>query len=184
MSVYLDDNKNLFEDALENFKRDISTLRTGRVNPSVLEGITVESYGVMTALNALANISVNDAKSMLVASWDKGVVKNIEKAIIEADLGLGVINEGDKIRLTIPATTEENRLDMVKKVNEKQEKARIVVRQVREDIKTEIETAEKNKEIAEDDKYRFFKELDETSNKYNDLIKEMRDRKEKEIMEI
>lgn len=184
MSIYLDNHKALFEEALEHFKRDIATLRTGRANPGILEGLTVESYGVMTPLQGLANITVNDARSMLLAPWDKGIIKAMEKAIIEADLGLGVINEGDKIRLTVPAMTEENRKDLVKKVNERQEKARVVVRQVREDIKGAIEGAEKAKEIGEDDKFRFVKELDETSAKYNDLIKEMRDRKEKEIMEI
>lgn len=184
MSIYLDNNKNYFEEALEHFKKDIATLRTGRANSGMLDSVLVDSYGSLTSIQTLANITINDAKSITITPWDKSIIKSIEKAIIEADLGLGVIGESDKIRLTVPAMTEENRKDLVKKVNEKQEKARVVVRQIREDIKSEIESAEKNKEIGEDDKFRFFKELDETSNKYNDLIKEIRDRKEKEIMEI
>jgi len=132
----------------------------------------------------VANIAVADARSITVSPWDKGVSKAVEKAIIEADLGFGVVNEGDKIRLSVPSLTEENRRDIVKKLNEKMEKTRISLRQLREEVKTKIEQAEADKEISEDEKFRAMKELDEFVAKKNEEIKEARDRREKDIMEI
>jgi len=159
-------------------------LRTGRANLAVLDGLQVEAYGVMNPLNAVANIAVADARSITVSPWDKGVSKAVEKAIIEADLGFGVVNEGDKIRLSVPSLTEENRRDIVKKLNEKMEKTRISLRQLREEVKTKIEQAEADKEISEDEKFRAMKELDEFVAKKNEEVKEARDRREKDIMEI
>jgi len=132
----------------------------------------------------LANISLSDGSSIIVAPWDKNIIKEIEKAIVEANLGINVVNEGDRIRITIPPMTEENRKDIVKKLNEKLEKSRIAIRQIREDIKGLIETAEENKEISEDEKFRFIKELDEEVGKRNNEIKELRDKKEEEIMTV
>lgn len=184
MNQYLQDRQNDFNSALDFFKKEIGTLRTGRANPAVLETVQVEAYGVMNPLNAVANISVSDTRSIVVAPWDKGVIKSIEKAIVEADLGLGVVNEGDKVRLTVPPLTEENRRELVKKLNEKMEKVRIILRGVREKIKEAIENAFDDKEISEDDKFRFIKELDEFSAKKNDELKNIRDRKETDVMEI
>ncbi len=129
----------------------------GRANPGILEGIQAEAYGVRTPLNGLASITVQDGQSIVIAPWDKNVSKDIEKAVVAADLGLGVVNEGDKIRLTMPQMTEENRRDLVKKLNERMEKAKISIRQIRDEIKSDIEGAEAKKEIAEDDKFRFIK---------------------------
>lgn len=184
MNIYIQDKKQDFDSIMEYFKKDISSLRTGRANPSMLENIFVEAYGVKTPLNGVANVAVVDAKSLTVAPWDKGIIKDVEKSIVEADLGLGVVNDGDKIRLNIPQMTEENRKDLVKKLNEKMEKSRISVRQLRDEIKDSIEKAEKDKEIAEDDKFSFIKDLDEKIRDFNDEIKNTRDKKEEEIMTI
>lgn len=184
MNQYLEDKQVDFTQVLEFFKKEISSLRTGRANPGVLDGVQVEAYGVMNPLNAVGNISVSDASSIIIIPWDKTVIKAIEKAIIEAKLNLGVVNEGDKIRLTVPALTEENRREMVKRLSEKMEKSRISLRQIREDVKSKIEDAFLGKEISEDDKFRFIKELDEFAAKKNDELKEIKDKKEKDIMEI
>ena len=184
MNTYIEEKKEDFEKILDFFKKDISVHRTVRANPVVLEGVLVEAYGVKTPLNGVANISVADSLSLLVAPWDKGVIKDVEKAIVEADLGLGVVNDGEKIRLTVPQMTEENRKDLVKKLNEKMEKARISVRQLREDIKETIERDEKDKEITEDDKFSLIKELDEKIRDFNDEVKSIRDSKESDIMTI
>ncbi len=184
MNTYLADKQTEFDSALDFFKRDLAALRTGRANPAALDGIQVEAYGVMNPLNAVANIAVADARSLTISPWDKSVSKAIEKAIIEADLGLGVINEGDKVRLTIPALTEENRRETVKKLNEKMEKTRIILRQAREEVRNALEKAEADKEMSEDEKFRAMKELDEFVAKKNEELKEIRDRKEKDIMEI
>jgi ribosome recycling factor len=184
MNNYIQEKQEDFTKAVDFFKKEIAGIRTGRANPNMFEGIQVEAYGAKTPLQGVANINVPDAQSILVTPWDKNVTKDIEKALVEAELNVGVVNEGDKIRVTIPKMTEENRHELVKKLNEKQETIRISIRQIRDDIKSAIETAEKNKQITEDDKFRFIKELDEEIGKYNEEIKDLRDKKEEEIMTI
>lgn len=184
MNQYLEAKQKDFNSALEFFIKDILSLRTGQANPGILDGVQVEAYDVLNPVNAVANISVADNSSITITPWDKGVIKAIEKAIITADLGLGIVNEGDKIRLSVPALTEENRRDLVKKLNEKMEKTRIIIRNARDAVKDLIETSFDDKEISEDDKFRFMKELDEFSAKKNEELKKLRDKKEESIMEI
>ena len=184
MNSYIQSHLQSFIQAVDFFEKDISALRTGRANPGILEGIEVEAYGSKMALNAVGNISVADGRSMVITPWDKSVLKDIEKAIVTADLGLGVVNEGDKIRVSVPNLTEENRKELVKKLNSKMEEARIVIRQARDEVKQAIEKAFTDKELSEDDKFRFIKELDEAVTVHNDSLKTIRDHKEKEIMTI
>ncbi len=184
MNQYVQVKNEEFRKTIEFFKKDISALRTGRANPAMLDGIFVEAYGTKTLLAGIGSVTVSDAKSLVVSPWDKSVAKDVEKAIVEADLGVGVVNEGDKIRITIPAVTEENRRSLVKKLNEKMEEKRIAIRQTRDEVKENIESAEKDKNISEDDKFRFLKELDEEVRKINDELKAIRDKKEEEIMTI
>jgi ribosome recycling factor len=184
MNEYLQKKQADFTTALDFFKKEISALRIGRANPSILEKVSVEAYGVLNPINAVANIAVTDSHSMVIAPWDRVLMKSIEKAIVEADLGLGVINEGDKIRLTVAPLTTENRQELVKKLNEKMEKSRISLRGVRDNIKNSIESVFDSKEISEDDKFRFIKELDAFSANKNEELKSTRDSKEKDIMEI
>lgn len=184
MNQYLQAKQGEFSRAIEFFRKEITSLRTGRANPAILEGIQAEAYGVKTPLNGLANISVSDARSLIIAPWDKGIIKDVEKSIVQANLAVGVINEGDKIRLTIPLMTEENRRELVKKLNEKMEKIRITLRQTREEIKEAIEAAKNKGKISEDDKFRFIKELDEEVAQKNEELKRIRDKKEAEIMTI
>lgn len=184
MNQYLNSKQEAFAQLVEYFKKDISSLRTSRVNPSMLDNVSVEAYGMRQAVNALGNISISDVASLTITPWDKSVLKDIEKAIVTADLGFSVVNEGERIRLSMPPLTEENRKELVKKLGVKLEQARIEIRQVREDIKGDIEAAFEDKEIGEDDKFRFIKELEEEVIKQNELIKELRDKKEKDIMTI
>ena len=184
MNNYIQEKESDFNKAIDFFKKEITGIRTGRSNPNMLDGIQVEAYGARTPLQGVANISVPDAQSLVITPWDKNVSKDIEKALTAAELNVGVTNEGDKIRITIPKMTEENRRELVKKLNEKQEAARVAVRQVREEAKSAIEQAEKNKQITEDDKFRFIRELDEAVGKRNEEIKKLRDKKEEEIMTI
>ena len=184
MNQFLQAKNGEFVKVIDHFKKDIGTLRTGRANPGMLEGIAVESYGIKTPINGVASISVQDAQSLIIAPWDRSLVKEIEKALVEANLGVGVINEGDKVRLTIPRMTEENRRELVKKLNERMEKTRISLRQARDEIKNAIEAAEKAKTIPEDDKFRFMKELDEEVARRNEELKTIKDKKEQEIMTI
>ncbi len=184
MNTYLQNKAEDFQNTIDYFKKDISSLRTGRANISVLDNVSVEAYETQNPINALANISSSEGKDITIIPWDKGVLKNIEKAIQEADLGLGIVNEGDKIRLTVPVMTEENRKEVVKKLNEKLEKAKVSIRQLRDSVKDEITKAEDEKQISEDEKFRYIKELDDYIAKKNEELKELRDSKEKDIMEF
>lgn len=184
MNQYLQAKQGEFIRAMDFFKKDIANLRTGRANPGILDGVLVEAYGAKTLLNGLASIAVSDARSLAVSPWDKNILKNIEKALVEAGLGFSVVNEGGKLRLILPLMTEENRRDLVKKVNEKMEEARIALRLARDEVKSAIGAAEKDKTISEDDKFRFIKELDEEITGRNEELKALRDKKEQEIMTI
>jgi ribosome recycling factor len=184
MNDYIELKQEDFNKAIEFFKKEIASIRTGRANPNMLEGVMVDAYGAKTPVNGVATINVPDGQSITVVPWDKNVIKEVEKAIVDADLGVGVVNEGDKIRMTMPKMTEENRIDLVKKLNEKHEASRVSIRQAREDIKTDIEQAEKDKVITEDNKFLFLKELDEEVSKQNDELKSLRDNKEKDLMTV
>ncbi len=184
MNQYLQEKKGEFDKAIEFFRKEISALRTGRAATAMLDNVMVEAYGIKNQLVSIASVSVADAKSMTIAPWDKSILKDIEKAIQEADLGLGVVNEGDKIRLTVPPMTEENRKNLVKKLNDMMEGARVSVRQVREAVKKAIEAAEEEGAIGEDEAERFSSELESEVKKLNDEIKAIRDKKEQEIMTI
>lgn len=184
MNKYIQAKQGDFAKTLEFFKKDIASLRTGRVNPSILDGILVEAYGTKTPLVGLASINVPEARSIVIAPWDKTIAKDIEKAITAANLGINPVNEGAQIRLVVPQLTEENRKELVKKLNEKFEAARISLRQTRDEIKESIEAAFKNKDLSEDDKFRFIKELDEEISRQNDELKKIKDKKEEEVMTI
>lgn len=184
MNQYIQAKQGDLLKTIDFFKKDISSLRTGRANPAILDGILVEAYGSKSALVGLASISVPEARSIVVAPWDKNILKEVEKAIVAADLGINPVNDGVKIRLVVPQLTEENRHELVKKLNEKMEVSRISLRQTRDEIKELIEAAFKSKAVNEDDKFRFLKELDEEIAQKNDELKKIKDKKEEEIMTI
>ncbi len=183
MSI-IENHNDDFLAAVEHFKGEIATLKTGRANPAILDGVKVEAYGVPTPIIQLASVSVPDARCIVIAPWDKGVLKDIEKGILEADLGINPVNEGDKIRITIPQMTEESRKDIVKILNQKAEQSKIAVRMIRDKVKEEILEAEKNKEFGEDEKYSLIEDLDKKVSEINEEIKEVATVKEKEIMTI
>lgn len=184
MNQYLKTKQADFIKAIDFFKKDIAGLRTGRANPAILDGVYVEAYGAKTALISLASISVPEVRSIVITAWDKNITKDIEKAVTAANLGLSPVNEGDKIRLAVPLLTEENRKELVKKLSEKMETARVALRQARDQIKESIEAAFSAKVVSEDDKFRFFKELDEETARQNEELKKIKEKKEEEIMTI
>ncbi len=183
MSI-VDEHKQDYDRAIEHFQGELKGIRTGRATPALIENISVDAYGVKTPINQLGSINVADAKSMTVEPWDKNLLKEVEKAIASANLGLGAANEGSYIRVSVPPMTEENRKDLVRLLKTKTESARVAIRGVRDKVKTAIEDQEKNKEITEDDKYRLIKELDEATGKFNDQVKAITDSKEQEIMTV
>ncbi|HEX9664714.1 MAG TPA: ribosome recycling factor [Patescibacteria group bacterium] len=173
-----------YQDLISHLREDLKSLRTGRANPAMIENIVVEAYGVKTSLNQLASISLADAKTLVVQPWDKNILKDIEKAIVQANIGINPVNEGSLLRLSLPQLTEENRKELINILHQKGEKTKIAIKVLRDKVKEEIVKAEKNKEITEDDRFDYLKELDEFTRDYNDQVKAVMDDKEKEIMTI
>lgn len=184
MNNFVEKNKEEFLKVVEHLKAEISSLRTGRAHPSLVDNVVVEAYGARTPIRGLANITVSDSKTLTIEPWDKGIVKDIEKAIQLANIGINPVNEGTKIRLVMPTLTEENRKELIKILGQKLEQSRISVRNVRDGIKDEINNAEKNKEISEDEKFRAQEELDKFVKAQNDEIKAIGEKKEQELMTI
>lgn len=173
-----------FDSAIERFEKETAKLRTGRANPSLVEELKVDCYGVMTPIKQIANISTPEARQLLVQPWDRSNLEGTEKAIKAADLGANVSNDGIAVRVIFPPMTEENRTDLVKVLSQKAEEARVGVRTVREDIWKEIQKEEKAGTITEDDRFAGKEELQEVVDGYNTKIEELRKKKEVEIMTI
>lgn len=173
-----------FNRAVEHYQLEIGGLKTGRANPAILDSVRVEAYGTMNPIINVASVNVPDARSLIIQPWDKSILKEIEKGIIEANLNINPMNDGDKIRISLPPLTEETRKEIVKILNQKTEEAKIVIRVTRDKVKEEIIEAEKNKEFGEDEKFQQLEELDKKVGSYNEQIKELMDKKEAEILTI
>lgn len=178
----IDDYKGQFEKTIEHLRQEISSLRTGRATPALVEDIPVEAYGTKQPLKAVASISVSDAKTLAVDPWDKSLIQAVEAAISNSDLGINPVNDGKVIRLPLPELTAERRAELIKVLHSKIENARVATRRIREEIKSKINKAEKEKQISEDEKFTMLDELDKKMVKeYNDKIKEIGEEKEREI---
>lgn len=171
-----------FEKIIDHTQQEFNSVRTSRATPSLIENIKVNVYGSMMPLNQTASITSPEPKQLLVEPWDKTVLKDIEKSIETASLGLSVSNEGNFLRISMPAMTEETRKEIVKVLHTKTEAGRIALRQLRDKIKSEIEAEEKSKTISEDDKFSLIEELDKTTREFTEKINEMSKNKEQEIM--
>lgn len=169
--------------ALEALKREFQTVRTGRANPHALDRIEVEYYGTSTPLKSLANLTVPDARTLLIQPYDKTVLKEIEKAIASSDLGFTPNNDGNVIRIIIPALTEERRKEMTKVVRKYAEESRIAVRNVRRDAMDELKKS-KGTAISEDEAKRQEEALQKLTDKYIKEIDKMTEQKEAEVMEV
>lgn len=180
----IDQQKERFEKCLDYLKSDIATLRTGRATPALVEDIVVDAYGTKQPLKAVASISVADAKTITVDPWDKSLMQTVEIAIRHSDVGINPVNDGSLIRLPLPELTQERRADLIKLLHKKLEEARIAVRKVREEVRSDIEKAEKSKEISEDEKFTLQDELDVLVKSYNESIKAVGEKKEKDIQAI
>jgi len=184
MHAYLVQNKTKFDSVLDHLHKELNTLRTGRATPALVEDIPVAAYGSTMELKGVASIGILDAKTLAIEPWDKGLITVIEKAIRDADIGLSPATDGGKIRLSLPAMTEENRLKLVKIMKEKVEESRIALRGVRESVREEILEKEKNKEMSEDEKFKLLDELEKLTKEYNETITSVAESKEEEIMTV
>ena len=168
------------ESTITSLEGRFTNVRAGRANPSMLDGISVEYYGTPTPLKQLANISIPEARQLMIKPFDKSVLSGIEKAIFEANLGITPNNNGECIFLVIPPLTEERRKELVKQVKQMAEEARIALRNIRQDANTGL----KNLKLPEDMEKEGNNEVQELINKYNKVIDEKLKVKEQELMTI
>ena len=166
--------------AIDAYEQRIKTVRAGRANPSSLDGVVVSYYGSMTPLKQLATISVPEATQLLIKPFDKGCLKDIEKAIFESNLGYTPNNDGESIRIVIPALTEERRKELTKQVKAMSEDAKVSIRNARHDGLDEI----KKSEIPEDQEKQMEKEIQDLVNQYNKKIEEILKEKEQELLTV
>jgi ribosome recycling factor len=184
MHSIIDDHRAEFEHVIEFLKSEMNGLRTGRANAALIEDLPVEAYGSTMTVKGVGSILVPDSKTIMVEPWDKSLLKEIEKAIRVAPIGVNPVVDGSRVRITLPPLTEEGRKELVKIVNKKAEEAHIGVRGVREKVKDGIVRMEKEKEITEDDRFRLQEALETVVKGWNDKIKELAEEKEQEIMTI
>lgn len=169
---------------LQNFQADLKKLRTGRAHPSLIENLRVDYYGTETPLNQLANINIEDARTLTISPWDKGAVQAIEKAIHKSDLGLTPMSAGIVIRVPLPPLTEERRRDITKMLRGDAENARVSVRNVRRDVLQDVKEAAKEKLISQDDEKRAQDEIQKLTDKHVAEIDAALAAKEKEVMHV
>jgi ribosome recycling factor len=172
------------EKAVEDFRKDLSSVRTGRANVSLLDHVRVDYHGTSMPLNQLGTLSVPDPTVIVISPWDPGVVPMIDKAIRTTDLGLNPTNDGKVVRVPIPTLTEDRRKDLVKHIHKVLENHRTAVRNIRRDIKEAVEKLEKDKKISEDDKKRALDELEKVTHAETKKIEDLSAAKEKEVLEI
>lgn len=172
------------EKAVEDFRKDLAGVRTGRANTALLDGVRVDYHGTPMPINQLGTMSVPDPSMIMISPWDPTAVPLIDKAIRTADLGLNPTNDGKVVRVPIPALTEERRKDLVKMIHKILENHRTAVRNVRRDIKEHVEKLEKEKKISEDDKKRGLDELEKLTHAETKKVEDLSAAKEKEVMEI
>ena len=180
----LKDAEHKMERAVEVTKEEFTGVRTGRATPAILNRVTVDYYGAPTPLNQLASFSVPEPRLLVIQPFDRNVMAQIERAIMQSDLGLTPSNDGNVIRLAFPQLTEERRKELIKLVHPRAEEGRVAVRNVRRHTKDELEGLQKNGEIGEDDLARAEKELQKLTDKYVAEIDQMLERKEHELTEV
>ena len=172
------------EKAVEDFRKDLAGIRTGRANVSLLDSIRVDYHGTQMPLNQLGTLSVPDPTVIVISPWDPGAVALIDKAIRTSDLGLNPATDGKVVRVPIPSLTEDRRKDLVKHIHKVLENHRTAVRNIRRDIKEAVEKLEKDKKIGEDDRKRTLDELEKVTHQESKKIEDLSAAKEKEVLEF
>ena len=180
----LKDSDNRMQKAIEHLVSDLATLRAGRANPAMLDRISVNYYGQPTLINQLANITVPEARLLVIQPWDKSSIAEIEKAIMKSDLGITPNSDGTVIRLNIPALTEERRKDLVKVIKKRGEECKVAVRNIRRETNEQLKKMQKDKMISEDEDKQGQDTNQKSTDKFVKEIDTIITAKEKEVMEI
>lgn len=165
-------------------KNELSSMKAGRANPKMLDRIEIECYGSMMPLNQVSGVSAPEPRVLLIQPWDKGSIKEIEKAILKSDLGLNPSNDGSVIRLVIPELTEETRKNLVKSIRKVGEEAKVAVRAIRRDANDKIKALKKDNEISEDEVKKAEENIQKETDKFIKEIDKTLEAKEKEVMSV
>ncbi len=181
-------NLSVFEDKMKKtisvLENEMKTVRAGRANPAILDKVSVEYYGAPSPLTTIANVSVPDARSILIQPWDASILGDIEKAILKSDIGITPNNDGKAIRLNFPPLTEERRKEIVKGIHKKGEDSKVAIRSIRRDAMEDAKTQKKNGEITEDDVKNIEKDIQKLTDNYIKDIDSIIASKEKEVLEV
>ena len=184
MKEVFDDVELHMKKAVEHLHHELRTLRTGRASIAILDGVMVEYYGNPTPLNQVANLAVADAHMLTLQPWDSTLIPAVEKAILQADLGLNPSNDGKVIRVPVPQLTEERRKQLVRKAHDMAEASRNSVRQARREGNDALKRLEKDKEISQDDEHRGMAEVQKLHDRFIAEISTALEHKEKDIMTV
>jgi ribosome recycling factor len=182
--LVLDDVDSKMQRSIEALKRDLSTLRTGRATPSLLDNITVNYYGTLTPLNQLASVVAPDAQAIIVQPWDKGAIHDIEKSLATSDMGFNPSNDGNQITVRIPPLTQERRLDMVKSLKRKIEDGKVSIRNVRRDGVETLRKLEKDKLISQDESRRGQEQIQKATDANTKVMDDISKTKEEDITQV
>lgn len=172
------------EKAISNMKREFGNVRTGRANPMILDKLHVDYYGAPTPVRQVANVTVQDGKTLVITPFDKSALLDIEKAISKSDLGITPNNDGACIRITFPQPTEERRRELAKGVKKLGEEAKVAVRNIRRDVVDELKKLEKSENLPEDTVKGIQDDIQKMTDKYIRIIDNQVDEKEKEVMTV
>ena len=184
MSDIIKDTKSRMQKSIDNLSRELANISAGRANSNLLNGVTVDYYGASTPVQQLASINVPEARLLVISPYDKTSVADIEKAIIAANLGVNPTSDGEVIRISVPALTEERRKELVKEVKKIGEDAKVSIRNIRRDINDQLKKDEKNGDITEDDLRSQTDDVQKaTDNSIKDIDQLVAD-KEKDIMSV
>ncbi len=181
---FLKDGKERMEKSIHALEDHLAKIRTGRAHPSIVQHITVEYYGSEVPLNQVANIAVEDARTLSIVPWEKSMVAPIEKAIMNSDLGITPTTAGDNIRLPMPPLTEERRRELVKVARHEAEQARVAIRNIRRDINNDLKALNKDKEISDDELRRAEERVQKLTDDFVAKVDALLDEKEKALMEV
>lgn len=176
--------KEKMEKCLTALERDYAAVRAGRANPAVLDKVMVDYYGVPTPINQMAAISVPEARLLVIQPWDASTLRDIEKAINTADIGINPQNDGKVIRLTFPQLTEEHRKSLQKDISKRGEEAKVAIRNVRRDSMDDIKKLKKDNEITEDEQKDAEKKLQDITDDYVKQVESITKKKEEEVLSI
>jgi ribosome recycling factor len=180
----LKDAEQRMQKSIESMRGELAKIRTGRASPALIDHLTVDYYGVATPINQVANVAVQDARTLSVQPWEKNMVPVVERAIMEANLGLNPVTAGDLIRIPMPPLTEERRKEMVKVASAEGESGKVAIRNIRRDANSDFKSLLKDKEISEDEEKQAEGLIQKLTDKYVDEVDDVVREKEAEILTV